>query len=92
MKNDLIILGTITGMLSAVLWFWSAFARVTYEQAVERSKKRAAKRGKTLDLGGMVIGGDDLMATMKRQSTLNAAAAALSGVTVLLQTIASFIS
>lgn len=89
MKIFFLIFGAAMGVVSAGFWFWSAFARVTWERSIARRKRVAAKSGKTPNLGGVALDGNDLSATIKLQSTLNAAAAALSGLAILAQTASS---
>lgn len=78
------------GVMSALFWFWAAFARVTWEKSIARRKRKAAKIGSVPNLGGVSFNGNDVAETLKVQSSLNAAAALLAGLAILAQTAANF--
>ncbi|WP_313228596.1 hypothetical protein [Sphingobium yanoikuyae] len=89
--NILLIGGAIAGVIAAGLWFWSTFAAVTREQVVAKRTRDAVKKGETPKLGGTSIDGIDLMESLRKQSKINAAAALLTGLAIISQTVSSFI-
>ncbi|WP_139384043.1 hypothetical protein [Novosphingobium mathurense] len=64
-------LSAIFGVISAVLWFYSALS-VSRETELKRRTKRALRKGVEPDLGGIQILDDnhryDLIATLRHQS------------------------
>ena len=91
MKTFLLLLGAGLGLISAVFWFWSTFAAMTRDQELKRRQRHAAKTGATPNLGGVSLGGVDLIATVRKGSQINAAAALLAGLSVLAQTASNFV-
>lgn len=89
--NILLIGGAIAGVIAAGLWLWSTFAAVTREQVVTKRKRDAAKKGVEPNLAGISIDGFDPVETLRKQSKINAAAALLTGLAIISQTVSSFI-
>ncbi|WP_223526943.1 hypothetical protein [Pseudomonas sp. BF-B-26] len=83
MKQLLTLASLITGMLSAFFWVMSAFAKV---QAPE---ERRSAGNMTYRDGSIIFGGNDLAATLKRQSLWNSWAAGAAAATAMLQVAAT---
>jgi hypothetical protein len=90
-KTFLLLFGAGLGLISAGFWFWSTFAAVTRDQELKRRERQAAKTGATPNLAGFTVDGLDLLASIRKGSQINAAAALLAGLSVLVQTASNFV-
>ncbi|MHC8299557.1 hypothetical protein [Pseudomonas sp. ZS1P83] len=85
MKQLLTLASMITGMLSALFWGLSAFAKV------QAPKERREAGNMTYRDGSIVFGGNDLAATLKRQSLWNSWAAGAAALATILQVLANYL-
>lgn len=90
MRTTLLILSVILALGSALSWWRGAVVKVTREQALEKRKREAMKRGEQPYLGGVELDGWEMSETFAAQSTWNARGAILAGLSVLGQAVSSF--
>lgn len=84
------VLAVLAGFASAGCWLYAG-KTVSREQELERRRRKEAKTGKKLGLGGVnLIDGDveyDLIATLRHQSQWNRAGAILAAAAIFLQAV-----
>jgi|GEM_PF-1263311 len=84
MKQILTIAALVVGLISAVLWVVSAFAKV-------RAKKEDPRSGLMgFRDASFTMDGNDLAGTLRRQSFWNSWAAGAAALTAILQALANF--
>lgn len=84
------VLAVLAGFASAGCWLYSG-KTISREQELERRRRKAAKTGEKLNLGGvnLIDGGVsyDLIATLRHQSQWNRSGAILAAIAIFLQAV-----
>ena len=84
------VFAVLAGFASAGCWLFAG-KTISREQELERRRRKAAKTGKKVSLGGVELIDDevsyDLIATLRHQSQWSRAGAVLAGIAIFLQAV-----